>query len=393
MSRRQRTAFTGDIALKLELRTTMKNAPQAHTIAKNLLDLFSVTGPDVEWPRRHLLYKDDKQIQVLSVSCSHGYIDPSIYVEVAPLAVMLEELEIAARESREDEMSLESLYQDDIAQDRISDFRDLVFNEKKSRETYGKHYESILKFSRGYAQSALLKQAGLNITVLNWLYEDPLNKTIGLACTDWANLICQSKPRLQFGELPITAGSSKAFKERVQAEIKAYKERWQWLIEPLQVAVALEVIVRPNPDTPVGVLHDLDNIVRDYLIPGIVPGFGTVSDPIWLVDWDTTEKADDKLWSVFRSAPRPPAGTKAGVTRYEVWRLPAVVGEPGFLSVALISDDAVDIHARGDLIQQVQNKVEKSLDREDDDRRRYGRPAGGFRVSAKKSTFSSRSKN
>lgn len=181
MSRWQRTAFTGDIALKLELRTTMQNAPQAHTIAKNLLDLFSVTGPDVEWPRRHLLYKDDKQIQVLSVSCSHGCIDPSIYVEVAPLAVMLEELEIAARESREDEMCLESLYQEDIAQDRIADFRDLVFNEKKSREIYGKHYESILKFSRGYAQSALLKQAGLNITMLNWLYEDPLNKTMGLA--------------------------------------------------------------------------------------------------------------------------------------------------------------------------------------------------------------------
>lgn len=37
--------------------------------------------------------------------------------------------------------------------------------------------------------------------------------------------------------------------------------------------VALEVIVRANPNTPVDILHDLDNIVLDYLIPSIVPAF------------------------------------------------------------------------------------------------------------------------
>lgn len=51
------------------------------------------------------------------------------------------------------------------------------------------------------------------------------------------------------------------------------------------------------------------------------------------------------------------------MTRYVVWSLPAVVGELGFLSAALIAD--VDV--RGDLIRQVQNKVEKSLIREGDD--------------------------
>lgn len=36
---------------------------------------------------------------------------------------------------------------------------------------------------------------------------------------------------------------------------------------------------RPNAKTPPGVLHDLDNIVRDYLIPGIEPALGTVAIP------------------------------------------------------------------------------------------------------------------
>jgi hypothetical protein len=57
----KRGTFRGDVALKLDLATTQKNAPQAHTIAKNLLDLLSQRRPGVEWPQRHLLYKDDRQ--------------------------------------------------------------------------------------------------------------------------------------------------------------------------------------------------------------------------------------------------------------------------------------------------------------------------------------------
>lgn len=367
----KRQAFSGDIALKLDLQTTDKNAPQAHTIAKNLLDLFSVKGADVDWPRKHLLYKDDKQIQVLSVSCRHGCIAPSIYVEAVPLSLMLEELKIAAEVSQEDDMSLDAIYREDMATDWIADYRKLVSEDEKSRTHYGELYESFLKFSRVNAQEALLKKAGIGLPVLNWLYEDPLSNVMGFSANDWANLISESPLRLQFGELPIAPGSAKAFKDRVSVEIKAFKERWSWIIDPLEVAVALEVIVRPNPNTPSGVLHDLDNIVRDYLIPGIVPGFGTVSDPLWLVDWDAIKDAgsdpSDRAWSLFRSAPRPPASTKAGVTRYEVWRLPAVVGQPGILSVALIADN----DGRGDLLDQIQKQVEKSVSRDDERRWRY----------------------
>ncbi len=36
----KRGTFRGDVALKLDLTTTSRNAPQAQTIAKNLLDLL-----------------------------------------------------------------------------------------------------------------------------------------------------------------------------------------------------------------------------------------------------------------------------------------------------------------------------------------------------------------
>src|ERR1700730_13919084 len=51
----KRGTFRGDIALKLDLATTSRNAPQAHTITKNLLDLRGQRRPGVDWPRRHLI--------------------------------------------------------------------------------------------------------------------------------------------------------------------------------------------------------------------------------------------------------------------------------------------------------------------------------------------------
>ena len=51
--------------------------------------------------------------------------------------------------------------------------------------------------------------------------------------------------------------------------------------------------------------------------------------------------------------PTPPAGTKNGVTRYEVWRLPAVENEPGFVSVALVAD----MDAKPDLMGQMDQSI------------------------------------
>lgn len=53
------------------------------------------------------------------------------------------------------------------------------------------------------------------------------------------------------------------------------------------------------------------------------------------------------------------------MTRYEVWRLPAVVDEPGFVSVALIAD----MDATGDIMEQVDELIDKWRDTFDNDDR------------------------
>jgi hypothetical protein len=124
---------------------------------------------------------------------------------------------------------------------------------------------------------------------------------------------------------------------------------WDWIIDPLVIAAALEVLVRPNPATPAAVLHDLDNIVRDYFLPRIVPSFGKVSDHRWTIDFEELRRTDPDLANRWGPDPTPPLGTKRGVTRYEAWRLPPVAGEVGFVSVALVAD----MDASGDLIDQI----------------------------------------
>ncbi|WP_068074356.1 endodeoxyribonuclease RusA [Novosphingobium lentum] len=363
----KRSTFRGDVALQLDLATASKSPPHAHTIAKNILDLLGQRMDGVDWPKKSLLYADDSQIQALSVLCRHGEDRPNIRIEARPFTAMLDDLELAAKALQAAE-TMQSYYEREREGEWIDTFRDLVRDEKGQRKALGdKMYEAYREMVRWSAQRALLGRSGVDIAVLGWMYGLPRGLPTGLDKTMWSSLVGDSKLRLQVGELPIVAGGSSAFRQTVAAEIAAFKKRWDWIISPLVVAVALEVVVRPNPKTPPAVLHDLDNIVRDYLIPGIVPAFGTVSDHRWTIDFAELRARDPKLADAWGPTPTPPAGTRNGVTRYEVWRLPAVEGEPGFVSVALVAD----IDAKGDLMRQMDDQISEWRDNLSND----GRPS------------------
>ncbi len=101
-----RAPFSGPVALKIDLATTGQNAPQAHTIVKNLLDLLGKRRAGVPGKHRHLLYKDDSQIEALSVSCRHGEDYPMIHVAGRPLSALLGDMEFAAEAIRADDGEL-----------------------------------------------------------------------------------------------------------------------------------------------------------------------------------------------------------------------------------------------------------------------------------------------
>jgi len=152
------------------LETTSKDAPQAHTIAKNLLDLLGQRRPGVKWPRRHLLYKDDRQIQALSISCRHGEDHPGIRIEARPFVAVLDDLELAAEAVRAAEMSGDAWYRREREMEWIDTLRDLSQSEESERRRLGnKLFDAYFKMVRWSAQRTLLGRSGVNIPVLCWM--------------------------------------------------------------------------------------------------------------------------------------------------------------------------------------------------------------------------------
>ena len=228
----KRGPFIGPLALKLDLATTSKNAPQGHSIAKNILDLLGKRRPGVSWPRKHLLYKDDAQIQALSVSCRHGEDRPTIRLSARPSRAMLNDLELAADAIRTDEMkSGDDWYREEREEEWIDTLRELKRSESSERKRLGDDlYQAYFKMVRWSAQRALLGRSGVNIPVLSWMYGLPKGIPTGFPAEEWARLLDGSELRLQVGELPIATGGSEVFKQRVMDEISAFKQRWSWII-------------------------------------------------------------------------------------------------------------------------------------------------------------------
>ena len=347
--------FSGPIALDVRLSTTRPTAPQAHTIAKNLLDLLECRRAGVRGSRSHVLYKNDSQIHALAVSCTHGKDHPHISIRARTLSAMLKDLELAGEALRHlDEEDPARWYQQEFERDSIDDFRRLVEQEAASRSRLGdKLYEAMLKFGRWQAQRSLFKRSGVTPAQLCWLFGLPKNPYTGVLNETWDTVFRDAPLRMQVGALPIKSGESDAFKKRIDTAIEAFKARWDWLIQPLVVPLALEVLIRPSFAAPKASLKDLDNLVREYILPRIVPAFGTVTDHRWTIDFDELRRTDPALAKRWGPTPTPPKATRDGVTRYEAWRLPPIKGKDGFVSIALALDEF-----EGSLLQQIDELVD-----------------------------------
>jgi hypothetical protein len=78
-----------------------------------------------------------------------------------------------------------------------------------------------------------------------------------------------------------------------------------WLINPLLVPVALEVVIKPPPPTRQNGLHDLDNVLRTYLIPRVIEVLKPVSDYAFTIDEEAMKRdAPDMNCSQTRASAR-----------------------------------------------------------------------------------------
>jgi hypothetical protein len=316
--------------------------------------------------RTSLLYADDNQVEALAVTCDHGQTAPIISVSATPLGTLLADLDLAMQSDYgrgDDDAEWGRAHELDDAMDHV---RTLLHDEAAFRGRLGNRaFETWLRFSRQRAQECLLGRAGVTPIYLANMYNLP-GRHLGFNfSTMWEQMFASSPLRIQLSELPQVTGASRIWRQEIEAKLRDFQERFGWLVDPLLIPVALEVIIKPPPVNRQNGLHDLDNVLRKHLIPRVVDVLRPVSHYAFTTDGKTIAQQPNDLCIAGRTIRRPtppPASTKSGISRYEVWRLPpADDGSQGFVSVAVIAD----LPGHCDAFAQAESQIErwrKSLD-------------------------------
>jgi len=355
----RRKAFRGLLALRLTLATTERTPTHSHNIAKNLLDLFATPRPSLATQRRSLLYGDDNQVHALAVTCHHGESSPMMSAVASPLGSLLADLDLAmqsAEDRRDHHREWERSHQYETAIDEV---RDMLRDEAQLRRRLGdRAFELMLRVSRQRAQEYLLGRAAVTPLDLAKMY-NVSGRAFGIDFAAlWERTFAFTPLRIRLSELPQVKGASRLWEEESDAKLRAFQAQFGWLVDPLLVPVALEVVIKPPPPSRQNGLHDLDNVLRKYLIPRVVNILKPVSHYAFTLDEETAKDAPNELriaGKTFR-LPSPPASTKSGMSRYEAWRLPpADEGSQGFVSVAIVAD----LTGHGDTFGQIDNEIEQ----------------------------------
>jgi hypothetical protein len=321
---RRRRAFRCPLAVKVRLETTERNPSHPHTIVKNLLDLLADPAPGLPTRRRALVYHDDSQISALSVTCHHGRPAPSIHVEVSPLRDLLDPLEMAwdSADIHEDDNHWDKNHDLDMAGDYLADLRadELLWRRKIGNDKY----EALERFARQRVQEPFFGRGGLTASDLAMMFNLP-GRGLGFDSSRiWDEAFASSLFRVRLTELPQSDGQSTTWKSEVNIKLDEFRKTCGRLVDPLLVPVALEVVIRPPPPSRQNNVHDLDNVLRSYLLPHVL---------------HTLKPPSHYAFTIGDLAERPPLSTRIGVSRYEAWRLPpAPEGSNGFVSLAIVTD-------------------------------------------------------
>lgn len=364
LTKLRRRAFRGPTVLKMSLNTTNRTPSHVQTITKNLLDLLSQPWGALGTSRRGLLYMDDGQVQALSVSCRHGQLKPRIAITAMPLRFFLADLDLAMH-ARTELASEDDTQPHAYNDDAFEDLRNLVRNAKIERKHFGQEtYNAILDFRRHQAQKQLLGGSRISLAALGYLFKvvgvqlSKKDSVLDDLYTAWESMFRSTPLRILLAELPQQKGSSNLYRHQVEEKFREFQDEFSWIVTPLRIPVALEVVIKPPPLSRTRGVHDLDNILRDYIIPKTVDVLQPPSDLLWTINLDALKKRNPQIYNDWkRRKKRLPASTRVGVTRYEVWKLPRANNDQsrGFVSVAVVADmPPVD-----DILDRIDETIER----------------------------------
>jgi len=357
-----RRSFNGAICLSLELETSGNQPAPIQTLAKNYLDLLGrATSASDKTNARRLLYGDDSQVHVLSVSCRHGVEDPTFSLEAGRLSDFVADLQyVRDLEGDHPELTERDMYADLGYDDALKHIRKV---EKMDADELATDYGRVSKIlaethSRRVVQEHLLNTAQLQLRELAQLYTPnsagSVRSKLSQIAEDW---VVGSPFRIGLPALP-TVGQSEYFRNAVREQIRIFRDKLAHLMQPLKMQVGLEVLVRPRFGSNKSELFDLDNLVRDYLLPQFLNQFSPPSDFLHTVEFFEQENEERYITEMRQRRDALPKGVRMGVVRYEVFRLPPAIAEsPNGYVIVNLTDCT---YGGSSIFRRIDSAVEKA---------------------------------
>lgn len=347
LAARNRGPFRGAIALRLAIETTAKTPPHIQSIAKNFLDLLG-RSPSAKTRRRAdpVLYHDDSQVHALAVSCRHGETVPSVRITAQSHHALIQDLGIASHVQRHlHEKREREAYRPQRLDDAVERFIELVRDEREGRKWPSVElFHQWRALAQRDAQEALFTKTQVDLALLAHLHDSPSpivlpgHKIPRMPTEDFENLLRSFPMRINLPNLPHKPNESAAYKRIVEEALRSFRSKYALLLTPLRIPAALEVFVKPPLAVSLHTVHDLDNIVRNYLIPAVVFELKPFSSfEFSFRDRKPSAKEATEATSFKRPAPET---TRFGVPRYEIWRLPRFVEDAsaGFVCLNFVYD-------------------------------------------------------
>lgn len=327
MTELNRRAFRGPVIMKINFYSAGNNPPHIHTLTKNYLDLLSTPLDKNRIKRKNLLFKDDRQVEVLIVNyhIEERHNKSSIQIKIMRYSNFVEDLKLIKQiqwndfdcEARNPNFGMDELLE------RHSD--KMLINWEQSLETYydmkdfykkhgekggRKNSEDIHLY---HAQRSFLTEINFNIVNLVDLY---FNETLEFPeCSSllkfdyrkhWFSLGGRSGiSGINTQELPTQRGETKKFKNEIDKVLQKLSRNFTFM-SPLLINLSLLILYIPPKNIKKDV--DLDNLARR-----IVPQINQQLQPAgkcFFRDNDTQEY------------------TPKSVTQYQVIRIPRQQNDP-----------------------------------------------------------------
>jgi hypothetical protein len=344
-----RNALTGAVIVELEFWVSERNSGEVQSLAKHYLDLIHRPVPGSGVKPKHLMLRDDSQIQYLT--CIHNGRGGENGVSIrarrlkdffADLA-LFQKLESGDVES-EDESWREEIESKDEWNDRpIEEYRDFKNRRPQFEAAFGENqYKKWELIHRQAAQESILRGRKPTLSQLRAIFaprfhqyrnhkefKRVLEATAVMIRSVYENTFLS----MDFGPRALQEGESTQFRERVRAALNNARNRYK-LLFPLLTQCAVTILYVP-PKKAIKV--DLDNLARKFIVPGVHEILKPPATPreffVELNEGETMDALTQQLLEGWRNT------QKFHIAYYQIFCLPRMKEDPEKGSVRLILHD------------------------------------------------------